>query len=50
MVIKSYVANLLSNVRIVRWLAQFKSEYLQQLQIISEIKVLPTADGKATRS
>ncbi|MCP2086829.1 UNVERIFIED_ORG: hypothetical protein J2Y81_002846 [Paraburkholderia sediminicola] len=45
-VIKSYVAKLLDNVRIVRWLAQFRSEYLQQLQIITEIKTLPTGEGK----
>lgn len=49
-VIKSYVANLLNNVRVVRWLAQFKSEYLQQLQIISEIRNLPTGEGKTIRS
>jgi RepB plasmid partitioning protein/ParB-like nuclease domain len=49
-VIKSYVANLLNNVRVVRWLAQFKSEYLQQLQIISEIRNLPTSEGKTIRS
>jgi hypothetical protein len=40
-VIKSYVANLLNNAPVVRWLAQFRSEYLQQLQLITEIKRLP---------
>ncbi|MFM0301446.1 plasmid partitioning protein RepB C-terminal domain-containing protein [Paraburkholderia sediminicola] len=43
-VIKSYVASLLNNARVVRWLAQFRSEYLQQLQLITEIKALPTND------
>jgi hypothetical protein len=49
-VIKSYVAKLLENVRVVRWLAQFRSEYLQQLQIISEIKTLKITEGKPVHS
>lgn len=39
-VIKSYVTNLLDNARVVRWLAQFRPDYLKQLQVITEIKAL----------
>ncbi|WP_175905699.1 plasmid partitioning protein RepB C-terminal domain-containing protein [Burkholderia seminalis] len=39
-VIKSYVTNLLDNARVVRWLAQHKADYLQQLQSIAEVKSL----------
>ncbi|KWA71724.1 chromosome partitioning protein ParB [Burkholderia ubonensis] len=39
-VIKTYVASLLDNARVVRWLAQFRSDYLQQLQLIAEVKTL----------
>jgi len=41
-VIKSYVTNLLDNARVVRWLAQFRADYLQQLQAIAEVKTLTT--------
>jgi hypothetical protein len=41
-VIKRYVASLLNNARVVRWMAQFHADYLQQLQLISEIKTLAT--------
>lgn len=40
-VIKTYIAKLLDNAAIVRWLAQFHADYLQQLQRVAEIKTLP---------
>lgn len=42
-VIKAYVANLLNNARVVRWLARSHADYLQQLQSVAEIKSLPDA-------
>ncbi|OHU98953.1 chromosome partitioning protein ParB [Ralstonia solanacearum] len=42
-VIKAYVANLLNNARVVRWLARSHADYLQQLQCVAEIKSLPDA-------
>ncbi|KIP16051.1 repB plasmid partitioning family protein [Burkholderia sp. MSHR3999] len=39
-VIKSYVVSLLDNARLVRWLAQFRPDYLKQLQTIAEVKTL----------
>ncbi|WP_230960606.1 plasmid partitioning protein RepB C-terminal domain-containing protein [Burkholderia pseudomultivorans] len=44
-VIKSYVTNLLDNARVVRWLAQHKADYLQQLQAVAEVKSLGTPKG-----
>ena len=41
-IIKTYIKSLLENARIVRWLARFHREYLQQLQLIADIKELPT--------
>lgn len=44
-VIKTYVASLLDNARVVRWLAQFRSDYLQQLQLIAEVKTLAVVNS-----
>lgn len=42
-IIKTYVGKtLLENAAVVRWLAKTHAEYLQQLQLIAEIKHLPT--------
>ncbi|MFZ2989706.1 plasmid partitioning protein RepB C-terminal domain-containing protein [Ideonella sp.] len=42
-IIKTYVGKtLLENAAVVRWLAKTHAEYLQQLQLIAEIKQLPT--------
>ncbi|WP_322026395.1 hypothetical protein [Burkholderia sp. BCC1977] len=32
--------SLLDNARLVRWLAQFRPDYLKQLQMIAEVKTL----------
>lgn len=43
-VAKGYVAKLLGNARVVRWLAQNRHEYLAELQLVAEIEtVAPTA-------
>ncbi|WP_423758929.1 plasmid partitioning protein RepB C-terminal domain-containing protein [Burkholderia sp. NLJ2] len=39
-VIKSYLTSLLDNARVVRWMAQFRPDYLKQLQTIAEVKSL----------
>ncbi|CAG9257949.1 ParB domain-containing protein [Burkholderia diffusa] len=39
-VIKSYLMSLLDNARVVRWMAQFRPDYLKQLQTIAEVKSL----------
>lgn len=39
-IIKTHIKALLENARVVRWLAKFRREYLQQLQIVAEIKQL----------
>ena len=39
---KAYLAKLLANVRVVRWLAQSKPEYLSEFQSIAELTSLPT--------
>ena len=41
-VAKAYLAKLLANVRVVRWLAQNKPEYLTEFQSIAELTNLPT--------
>ena len=42
-IIKTYIGKtLLENAAVVRWLAKTRSEYLQQLQFIAEIKQLPS--------
>ncbi|KWA43028.1 hypothetical protein WT41_14945 [Burkholderia territorii] len=48
-VIKTYITSLLDNARVVRWLAQFRPDYLKQLQAIGEVKALTpaNAEGKA---
>ncbi|EJL82446.1 ParB-like nuclease [Polaromonas sp. CF318] len=40
-IIKTYIKSLLDNATVVRWLAKRRSEYLQQLQLIADIKQLP---------
>lgn len=40
-IIKTHIKSLLENVNIVKWLAKFHREYLQQLQLIADIKHLP---------
>ena len=40
-IIKTYIKSLLENARVVKWLAKFQREYLQQLQLIAEVKELP---------
>jgi len=46
-VIKPYVAKLLDNAPIVRWLAQFHADYLQQLQLVAEIRTLPAGPDRS---
>lgn len=41
-IIKAHIKSLLENVRVVRWLAKFHNDYLQQLQLVAEIKRLPS--------
>ncbi len=41
-VAKAYLAKLLANVRVVRWLAESKPEYLSEFQSIAELTSLPT--------
>lgn len=41
-VAKAYLAKLLANVRVVRWLAQNKPEYLSEFQAIAELTNLPS--------
>jgi len=41
-VAKAYLTKLLANVRVVRWLAQHKPEYLSEFQAIAELTSLPT--------
>ncbi|MES2280553.1 MAG: plasmid partitioning protein RepB C-terminal domain-containing protein [Pseudomonadota bacterium] len=40
-IIKTHIKTLLDNAAIVRWLAKFHREYLQQLQLLADIKHLP---------
>lgn len=52
-VAKGYVAKLLGNARVVRWLTQNRPEYLAEFQTIAEIQSLPEAveaDGMGTRT
>ena len=45
-VAKAYLVKLLANVRVVRWLAQNRPEYLSEFQAIAELTNLPTeVDG-----
>ena len=41
-VAKAYLTKLLANVRVVRWLAQHKPEYLSEFQSIAELTSLPS--------
>jgi RepB plasmid partitioning protein len=40
-IVKTHIKSLLENARVVRWLAKFRRDYLQQLQLIAEITELP---------
>jgi hypothetical protein len=40
-IIKTYIKGLLDNATVVRWLAKTHAEYLQQIQLIADIKQLP---------
>ena len=40
-IIKTYIKSLLDNASVVRWLAKAHAEYLQQIQLIADIKQLP---------
>ncbi len=40
-IIKTYIKGLLENANLVKWLARHHREYLQQLQLIADIKHLP---------
>jgi hypothetical protein len=40
-IIKTYIKSLLDNATVVRWLAKTQAEYLQQIQLIADIKQLP---------
>ncbi len=46
-VAKAYLAKLLANVRVVRWLAANKPEYLSEFQSIAELASLPTETSAA---
>lgn len=46
-VAKSYLSKLLSNVRVVRWLAQQRPEYLTEFQAIAELTSLPVEPSAA---
>jgi RepB plasmid partitioning protein/ParB/Sulfiredoxin domain len=46
-VAKGYVARLLANARIVRWLAQSRQEYLSEFQTIAEIESIGAAKAAA---
>lgn len=41
-IIKAHVKSLLDNARVVRWLARSHHDYLTQLQLVAEIKQLPS--------
>ena len=41
-IIKSHIKSLLDNAHVVRWLARFNNDYLQQLQLVAELKRLPS--------
>jgi hypothetical protein len=46
-VAKGYVAKLLSNARVVRWLAQSRQEYLTEFQAIAEMETIATTKAAA---
>lgn len=46
-VAKGYIARLLANARVVRWLAQHREEYLEEFQLIAEIGALSNATTSA---
>lgn len=41
-IIKAHIKGLLDNARVVGWLSRFHHDYLQQLQLVAEIKRLPS--------
>jgi len=41
-IIKAHIKSLLDNARVVRWLAQSHHDYLKQLQLVADIKRLPS--------
>lgn len=41
-IIKTHIKSLLENINVVKWMAKSHQDYLQQLQIIADIKRLPT--------
>lgn len=42
-IIKTHIINILDNARIVKWLLKSNPEYLEQLQLIAELKAVATA-------
>jgi hypothetical protein len=42
---KAYIAKLLGNAQVVRWLAQHRPEYLAEFQTIAEMTSLPLEPG-----
>jgi hypothetical protein len=46
-VARGYVAKLLGNARVVRWLAQSRHEYLGEFQMIAEIETIGNTNGAA---
>lgn len=41
-IIKTHIKSLLENINVVKWMAKSHQDYLQQLQLIADIKKLPT--------
>lgn len=41
-IIKTHIKSLLENINVVKWMARYHQDYLQQLQLIADIKRLPT--------
>lgn len=41
-IIKTHIKSLLENINVVKWMAKSHQDYLQQLQLIADIKRLPT--------
>jgi len=47
-VIKGYLAKLLANAAVVRWLARHQPEYLKEFQSIAELKELPWGSDESS--
>jgi len=43
-IIKTHIIGLLDNARIVKWLLKNKPEYLEQLQLIADLKYISTSE------